>query len=280
MGQNNSKNELGEGWVEKGYVEIIAHPQIISVVGSLLGLKFRPLGRFRGIAKIDGDSDFDLVLHLNFLLRTLVPLGNLTSLRMSKTRIIRENDFILETLRKDSNEPLSRLLPKKLNSQNSQKLKNQHLKLTTDVSFIGDVKSGKPIESSKYWPSRFGYKVSPVIEKFQDSAGFSNPSESNWDTWQRDTYKSRTYIPYHRSSAEAKTQQLMRNGEIETFASSPDDGYRTMFLPGTASLYYRVGSDVQVPIPYRGNVPEGVVYPQFVDYMAYGCVTTDCKYLQ
>jgi hypothetical protein len=49
-----------------------------------------------------------------------------------------------------------------------------------------------------------------------------------------------------------------------------------LFMPGSAELYVYAGSQTQDPIPYRGNVPIGTRYPEWTDFLQYGCTTVDC----
>jgi hypothetical protein len=52
------------------------------------------------------------------------------------------------------------------------------------------------------------------------------------------------------------------------------------FLKDTAAIFMYIGDKEQDPIPYRGNVPLGVEYPQLVNYYAYGCESIDCRNLR
>jgi hypothetical protein len=303
MGQNSSKrSNLGKNWVKiddsglgeaSGIVEIVALPEIIEFLGSLLGIRFRPIGRFRGIAMIKGKTAADLVVALNGLLRSFWP-ARLLSLRTQKItlrEIVAENNSMLNALEADvarvslpgdigssvaetperpwqpasrerpERQPASRERPERQMARERperqmarERPERPERQPEIEDPFVGDVQSGLPIESEIYWSARF-------------REGFSGD-------------------PYNRSSAEAQTQQSLRKyKEIETFISDfagsrERRGYNSSFLPGAASVYYRAGSDTQTPIPYRGNVPKGTRYPEFADYMKYGCVTTGCKMLE
>lgn len=52
------------------------------------------------------------------------------------------------------------------------------------------------------------------------------------------------------------------------------------FLKDTAAIFMYIGDKEQDPIPYRGNVPLGVEYPQLVNFYAYGCESIDCRNLR
>jgi len=52
------------------------------------------------------------------------------------------------------------------------------------------------------------------------------------------------------------------------------------FLRDTAAIFMYIGDKEQDPIPYRGNVPVGVEYPQLVNFYAYGCESIDCRNLR
>jgi hypothetical protein len=36
---------------------------------------------------------------------------------------------------------------------------------------------------------------------------------------------------------------------------------------------------IQDPIPFNGNVPVGMSYPEYTNFLRYGCTTTDCTRL-
>lgn len=141
-------------------------------------------------------------------------------------------------------------------------------------------------DSKRYMPV---YRAEAEARTQELQALYNNGHPRNWGIETFATAIEYSVVPpgcvgacaerYRRLAAKTRSKAPTQE-RFTTAAPIPDrqlSDTNVLFLPGTAEVWDDSGSIAQNPIPYRGNLPKGVQYPEWTGFTQYGCTTLDCR---